>query len=122
MRYIAWMAGEVGIPVIHKLVQDALVIIRAIWIVGCVPGVLENDRESHPDIALINRLHVVHDAQNVIVRRDCASQRRCIFKVGFSCQLDNFHRREYRRSRSGRSVANKLAGSCFYFILKSYTA
>src|SRR5437588_9740191 len=122
MGYVSWMTRKVRVPVIHEFIDGAVVVRRGVWIVGRVPGVLENDGESHADVSLIDRLHRIHNAEDVVVRRRRAAERRNIFVVSFSGQLDNFHRRKYCRNRSCYSVAGKLARSRFHFILKSYTA
>src|SRR5207253_9229627 len=59
------------------------------------PGMLISYAESETDVSLINRLNLVHDAEDTVVRRRGSSQGVCVFQVGFSCDLDYFEWREH---------------------------
>src|SRR2546421_9136341 len=94
MRHVAWRAGKVSIPYRLEFVEHRdCIAARRVGIVRRVPGVLEYDREGEPDVSLINRLNLIHDTENVVVRGGRRSAEALhVFKVRFGSNFGNFER------------------------------
>ena len=92
MRHVAWRGGKIRIPIVCEFAQHCdRIAARRVRIVRRVPGVLEYHREGETDVSLINRLNLIHDAENVLVG-GCRSSAETlhIFKVRFAGDFDNF--------------------------------
>ena len=60
--------GNVCIPVIRKFIQHPDRVAADGIRIGSTPGVLKYNRKRQPDIASINRVNLVHDAEDLLVR------------------------------------------------------
>ena len=112
MYIIPTGGGEVSVPIICKLIQGRNRVSRIVRVGRNRPGVLEHDGERQPNVSLINRLNLIHDAQDVVVRTcGIAAERRHVIKVRFSRDLDHLKRREHL----GRYPRRKRRGKLFRF-------
>src|SRR5687767_11385729 len=70
----------------------------AVWI-GARPGVLDSYGEGQANVALVDGLNAVQNAQDIVVGCGRAPQRVCIFKVSVGGDLDDLERRKSGRAR-----------------------
>src|SRR6185369_2351276 len=97
MGDVAARAGKVRIPVTRKLSQDRRrVTVRGVGIVRSVPGMLKADSEREAYVAFKDSLDLIHDTQDVAIRRGRTSQGTRIFEIGFGGHFGEFERREGR--------------------------